>query len=71
MPQNLRAQAESKTARAKHVIFLFMAGAQSQIDLFGTPGKHPLTNALEAIEPDELTPRQALEELYRLKKLAE
>ena len=44
---------------------------RSQIDLFGTPEKHPLTNALEAIEPDELTPRQALEELYRLKKLAE
>lgn len=28
-----------------------------------------LEKALKAIQPDELTPRQALEELYRLKKL--
>lgn len=28
-----------------------------------------LKAALQAIEPDELTPRQALDELYRLRKL--
>jgi DNA mismatch repair protein MutS len=30
----------------------------------------PLSAALEAIDPDTLTPREALEELYRLKRLA-
>ncbi len=30
----------------------------------------PLLHAVEAIEPDSLTPREALEALYRLKKLA-
>nr|MBC8875378.1 DUF1501 domain-containing protein [Planctomycetota bacterium] len=35
LPQNSVAQpAEDRTPRAKHVIFLFMAGAPSQIDLF-------------------------------------
>jgi DNA mismatch repair protein MutS len=29
---------------------------------------HPLSEALNAIEPDELTPRQALEKLYELKR---
>ncbi len=30
---------------------------------------HPVVSELETIEPDELTPRQALEMLYQLKKL--
>ncbi|MFL6775840.1 MAG: DNA mismatch repair protein MutS [Sphingomicrobium sp.] len=30
----------------------------------------PLLAAIEAVDPDSLTPREALEELYRLKKLA-
>jgi DNA mismatch repair protein MutS len=30
----------------------------------------PLSAALDAIEPDSLTPREALDELYRLKRLA-
>jgi DNA mismatch repair protein MutS len=30
----------------------------------------PVAAALEGIDPDALTPREALEELYRLKRLA-
>ncbi len=30
---------------------------------------HPVVEALETVDPDELTPRQALDTLYRLKKL--
>ena len=30
----------------------------------------PLATALDAIDPDSLTPREALEELYKLKRLA-
>ncbi len=31
--------------------------------------EHPVIAELESLDPDELTPRQALEQLYRLKKL--
>jgi DNA mismatch repair protein MutS len=31
---------------------------------------HPVVSELEIIQPDDLTPRQALEMLYRLKKIA-
>jgi DNA mismatch repair protein MutS len=30
----------------------------------------PLLTAIDAVDPDSLTPREALEELYRLKRLA-
>ncbi|MDF3064252.1 MAG: mutS [Microvirga sp.] len=36
-----------------------------------TPKPDPLRDALGAIEPDEMTPRDALEELYRLKRAAQ
>jgi DNA mismatch repair protein MutS len=56
------------------------ARAQSQRDLFSDPlptvdasppEEHPVLASLRAIVPDELSPRQALEELYALKKAAE
>jgi DNA mismatch repair protein MutS len=34
------------------------------------PGPHPLTAALDAADPDSLTPREALEILYKLKRIA-
>ena len=49
----------------------------AQIDLFAPPAAapepppSPLAEALEGIEPDTLTPREALEALYRLKALHE
>jgi DNA mismatch repair protein MutS len=49
--------------------------AQSQIDLFAAPDVAPafeasdLTLALNAINPDTLSPKEALEALYRLKNL--
>ena len=42
--------------------------APQQISLFAAPTS-ALAEAVEAIEPDELTPKQALEALYRLKQL--
>ncbi len=42
--------------------------APRQISLFAAPAS-ALAEALAAIEPDELTPKQALEALYRLKTL--
>jgi DNA mismatch repair protein MutS len=43
---------------------LFAAAAESET------APDPLASALEAVDPDSLSPREALEELYRLKKLA-
>jgi DNA mismatch repair protein MutS len=34
------------------------------------PKHDPLSEAVEAIEPDQLSPREALEKLYELKRLA-
>ncbi len=49
---------------------------QAQVDLFAAPPQAeaapialPLFDALQAIEPDTLTPREALDALYRLKAL--
>jgi len=40
-----------------------------QFGLFAPPAPTPAMDALAAIDPDELTPKQALEALYRLKQL--
>ncbi len=47
-------------------------GDQPQLELF-TPepqmADHPVLECLQELDPDELTPRQALDTLYRLKKM--
>ncbi|SEA50132.1 DNA mismatch repair protein MutS [Microbulbifer marinus] len=43
-------------------------GSPLQVDLFGT-ASHPAVEALEELDPDDLTPRQALEKLYALRQL--
>ena len=45
------------------------AQAQPQLGLFAPPLPSPAEEALRALDPDALTPRDALEALYRLKKL--
>ena len=51
--------------------------SRAQVDLFAPPpasatqGPGPLESALNAIQPDSLTPREALDALYSLKKLAQ
>lgn len=40
-----------------------------QLALFNTPADHPLLEALEGIEPADLSPRQALDILYKLKDI--
>ncbi|WP_160153981.1 DNA mismatch repair protein MutS [Microbulbifer sp. ALW1] len=42
--------------------------APAQVDLFGS-APHPAVEALKSLDPDDLTPRQALEQLYALRKL--
>jgi DNA mismatch repair protein MutS len=43
---------------------------QQQIDLFQAPQDHPLCEALQGLDPEQLSPRQALEILFKLKELA-
>jgi DNA mismatch repair protein MutS len=71
-------------ARAKSVLAKLEAGRDAtggiaagldDLPLFAAAaepehGAHPLVSALDAIDPDRLSPREALDELYRLKKLA-
>ncbi|MDP2416923.1 MAG: DNA mismatch repair protein MutS [Hydrogenophaga sp.] len=51
--------------------------SRSQVDLFAppppsaAPETHPLQAALQHINPDALSPREALEQLYQLKQLAD
>lgn len=40
-----------------------------QVDMFATPEPSPVERELEALNPDDYSPRQALELLYRLKDL--
>ena len=53
------------------------AQSRDQVDLFApppvseAPEAHPLQAALQGIDPDALSPREALEQLYTLKKLAQ
>lgn len=46
-----------------------MESGINQLDLFANQEHHPAVNLLESINPDELSPIQALELIYQLKKL--
>ncbi len=45
------------------------ASAQPQLGLFAPPLPSPAEEALRALDPDALSPREALDALYRLRKL--
>jgi len=65
--------------QARHTLEALEAQAstqQAQIDLFAMPAMAEVVttsavdDALEAINPDDLSPREALEALYQLKKMS-
>ena len=65
-------------SHAKHALAALESqaqGSRAQVDLFAEPpesldsGPSPLQAALNHIDPDSLTPREALDALYALKKL--
>lgn len=45
--------------------------APQQVDLFVAPVTHPVINELTNLQPDSLSPKEALDALYRLKKLSQ
>jgi DNA mismatch repair protein MutS len=64
--------------QARHTLAALEAGAnetQQQVDLFAAPpeteatGPSPLELALAQINPDALSPREALDALYTLQRL--
>jgi DNA mismatch repair protein MutS len=71
-------------ARAKSVLAKLEAGRDAtggiaagldDLPLFAAtaeiePAPDPLATALNEIDPDSLTPREALEQMYRLKRIA-
>ncbi|HET8808417.1 MAG TPA: DNA mismatch repair protein MutS [Methylophaga sp.] len=62
--QKLQLLEQSQTATSPAPV------TQPQADLFQSTDKHqPLLDAVNDLEPDELTPKQALEQIYKLKKL--
>ena len=57
--------------RGEHQATTTIAGASqpAQVDLFSAPAPNPAVTALEALDVDGLTPREALQKLYDLKGL--
>ena len=45
-----------------------MKNARRSIAAAPEPEEHPLLSALRDVQPDELSPKAALEKLYQLKK---
>lgn len=62
------AELETHSVHAPAKTALQQLQKPQQIDLFAV-ANHPLLQALENIQPDNLTPKEALEALYRLKSL--
>ena len=65
----IQAARKKLTALEKQSIAPVAQTSGPQPDLFASPNPSAVEEALEIIDPDELTPRQALEQLYALKAL--
>lgn len=64
-----RTLAELERGMHTHASAPAPAAASPQLGLFAPPAPSAVEHALDAIDPDALTPRDALEALYRLKQL--
>jgi DNA mismatch repair protein MutS len=60
---------ELEAGRSQHAVRMD-ENQQRQIDLFDNHDSNPLVEALQDMDPDQLSPRQALEMLYSLKEIA-
>jgi DNA mismatch repair protein MutS len=71
VPQAVISQAKTKLQKLENsaVIEQKTHMPVNQLDLFSSPENHPALDALEEINPDNLSPRQALDALYHLKQL--
>lgn len=71
VPQVVIANAKSKLHQLENIAYIEQQDKSgvNQFDLFTSKECHPAVCLLEDINPDNLSPRQALDTLYRLKQL--
>lgn len=71
IPQTVIANAKAKLQHLENSAYLEQQSHSevNQFDLFTSPDCHPAVILLEQIDPDNLSPRQALDMLYRLKEM--
>ncbi|QPK64326.1 DNA mismatch repair protein MutS [Methylomonas sp. LL1] len=71
VPQSVIANAKSKLLQLENTAYIEQQSHSevNQFDLFTSQECHPAVCLLEEIDPDNLSPRQALDTLYRLKTL--
>ncbi len=71
VPQAVISQAKSKLQQLENSAVIEQKNHMpvNQLDLFASPENHPAMDALEEINPDNLSPKQALDALYHLKQL--
>jgi DNA mismatch repair protein MutS len=70
VPDQVIAQARKRLAELEEAALRHAEQNVQQLSLFPSEEPHPALERLEELQPDELTPRQALELLYELKGLA-
>lgn len=73
VPQTVINQARQKLQQLEHHSYLNQQQetGNHQLDLFSSKEFHPAVTLLEELDPDNTTPREALDWLYRLKGLLE
>ena len=71
VPQIVINHAKQKLTHLENTAYIEQQSQQefNQFDLFTSQECHPAVVSLEQLDPDNLTPRQALETLYRLKSM--
>jgi len=71
VPRTVVQQARQKLRELEttSAVYTNEAAPDHQLGLFEPAEDHPLVKALETLDPDSLSPREALQQLYRLKEL--
>ncbi|MCQ8117149.1 DNA mismatch repair protein MutS [Methylomonas rosea] len=71
VPQSVIANAKNKLAQLENTAYIELQNHSeiNQFDLFTSQECHPAVVLLEELDPDHLSPRQALDAIYRLKAL--
>lgn len=71
VPQSVIAKAKNKLEQLENTAYLEQQSHSevNQLDLFTSKECHPAVCLLEDINPDNISPRQALDMLYRLKQM--
>ena len=67
VPKSVVRRASSRLRELEQAAARQSEQQQDQLPLFHTPEAHPLLESMRSIEPDEMTPREALDALYKLK----